>query len=386
MPATRPTTPQCVLVALSTFKGTLESSAACAAAARGFRAAWPAAEILERPLADGGTGTVDAVIAARGGDKISVEVTGPVGAPVTAAYGMLPDGRTAVVEMAASTGLAQVPGDQRNPLRTTSHGLGQVIADAIGRGARKIMLGLGDTATVDGGIGALAALGARFETGDGEVLQGPLAGGDLGRVARVDLGPLEERIAGVEFQVLSDVDNPLCGEHGAAAVFGPQKGATPDMVRQLDEGLAGFERVLATAGSRPFRDTPGAGAAGGMGGAAAGPLRARIVSGAEQVMALLAINDAIARADLVVVGEGRMDAQSLRGKASGKVTQRARTRGLPCVGIVGLLDGDFDVQAEFGLRYVVPLRTEPGPMPTPTGAAADIERAAGRLAGLMGEA
>ena len=331
-----------VVVACDKFKGSLTAVAAAAAIRRGLRRRWPRANIVLQPLADGGDGTTAVLHAALGGRWVSRRVTGPLpGQTIRARYLWLPGPRLAIIETAAASGLARLDPAQRRPLRATTYGTGQLLADAIRRGARRILLGLGGSATTDGGVGAATALGWQFRDRAGNRIG--LGGGELSRIHTV-LPPPAWNPPPIE--VLCDVTNPLCGPHGAAAVFGPQKGATPAMVRQLDAGL----RHLARRVGIPAR--AGAGAAGGFGGGAVAFLNGRLVPGIETIARLVGLADKIRAADLVITGEGRFDEQSLDGKVVSGVLRLARRHRVAVI----ILAGEVVVQPPRGVVAAISLR------------------------------
>lgn len=319
-----------VLVASDKFKGSLTAAEVAAAVGVGVRRAVPDAVVDAAPVADGGDGTLAAAEAA-GFTLVPVTVTGPTGDPVRTAYARRGD--LAVVELADAAGLVRLPGDP-DPLRASSRGAGEALAAAIDAGCREVVLGIGGSASTDGGAGLLRGLGARLLTADGdEVADG---GGSLAEVARLDLGDLRRRIDGVVVTVACDVDNPLTGPRGAAAVYGPQKGATPDDVRRLDAALGHWADLLAAATGADVRDHPGAGAAGGVGLAALAVLGAELRSGIELVLDLVGFHDLLAGADLVVTGEGALDEQTLHGKAPAGVAAAAGRAGVPVVAVCGV--------------------------------------------------
>jgi len=332
-----------IVIAPDSFKESLSAPAAAAAIERGVKQAFPGAQTLCVPMADGGEGTVAAVLAATGGQWRSTAVSGALGEPLDAAWGWLPDA-TAVIEMAAAAGLEQTPPARRDPLRAGSGGVGQLVRAALDAGARRIILGLGGSATNDGGAGLLAALGVRFLDADGRDL--PPGGAALARLARIDTQGMDPRLAGVQVDIASDVDNPLCGPQGASHTFGPQKGASPAQVALLDDSLARLADVCARHLGRDWRDAPGAGAAGGLGFAAHAFLNARFRPGVELVAELGKLAQAMEGAALAFTGEGRMDAQTLRGKTPAGVARIARQAGVPVVALAGSLgDGYQDLHA-----------------------------------------
>ncbi|RLM12163.1 glycerate kinase [Gibbsiella quercinecans] len=336
-----------VVIAPDSFKESLSALEVAQAIERGFREIFPDVQYVALPMADGGEGTVDAMVAATGGEKINVTVTGPLGKPVEAFYGLLGDGNTAVIEMAAASGLHLAIGSQRDPRATTSYGTGELIRAALERGVQAIILGIGGSATNDGGVGMMQALGAKFLDAQGQ----PLApgGAALAQLADIDLAALDSRLKQIAFTVACDVDNPLCGEKGASAIFGPQKGATPEMVRQLDAALRHYGELLERTTGRAVMDTPGAGAAGGMGAALLGMLQAQLRPGIEIVIETLRLEDAVRDADLVITGEGRLDSQSIHGKTPIGVARVAKRYGLPVIGIAGSLAQDHQVVHQHGI-------------------------------------
>ncbi|ADU51009.1 glycerate kinase [Thermaerobacter marianensis DSM 12885] len=361
-----------VLVAPDSFKGSLTAEEAAAAMARGVEQGWPGTAVTLLPLADGGEGTAAALVRATGGRWFGCRVTGPLGEPVDARWGLLGDGRTAVIEMAAASGLLLVPPGRQRPLEATSFGTGELIRDALDRGCRRLLVAIGGSATTDGGTGMLAALGARFLDAAGQPL--PPGGGALTRLARIDLGGLDPRLREAEIEVACDVDNPLTGPRGAARVYAPQKGATPEQVEVLEAGLVRLAEVTARTLGHDRRDEPGAGAAGGLGFGLIAFLGARLRPGAELVMDAAGFDRHLERTDLVLTGEGRTDVQTLAGKLVARVADRCRRLGRPVVVISGAVDPAVEpALKERGVAAL--LAATPGPMP-PRQA---LARAAGHL-------
>lgn len=336
-----------VVIAPDSFKESLSALAVAEAIERGFRQIFPQVQYVKLPMADGGEGTVDSMVAATGGEIVRVEVTGPLGRPVQAFYGLLGEGDTAVIEMAAASGLHLAPKGQRDPRMTTSYGTGELILAALERGVKAIILGIGGSATNDGGAGMMQALGAKLL----DDKQQPLSpgGAALAQLARIDLSGVDPRLQQVSVTAACDVDNPLCGANGASAVFGPQKGATPEMVTQLDAALRHYGTLLEQATGREVINAPGAGAAGGMGAALLGMLNARLRPGIEIVIETLRLEDALRDADLVITGEGRLDSQSIHGKTPIGVARVAKRYGLPVIGIAGSLAKDYQVVHQHGI-------------------------------------
>jgi len=329
-----------IVIALDKFKGSLTAPAACEIVRRTLGEVQPGVQIVVKPMADGGDGTAEALHAALGGEWMTQQVTGPLPAlPVTARYLWLARERRAFIEMAQASGLVLLQPAQRNPLLTTTLGTGELLADAIRRGAERIWLAIGGSATTDGGVGAAMALGWRFLDAAGSPVN--LGGGELEHIAKIVAPDPNARpgpaAAGSlpQIEVLCDVDNPLCGDRGAACVFGPQKGATPAIVQQLDAGLRHLAAVVKAQLGKDILDVPGAGAAGGLGGGAMAFLNARLVPGIETVMSASRLAEDLAGADWVVTGEGQFDEQSLHGKVVAGVTALAQTAGVKVAVLAG---------------------------------------------------
>lgn len=320
-----------VVVAMDSFKGSLTSLAAGEAAREGILRADPAAEVLVRPLADGGEGTVEALVSGMGGRLRTVRVTGPLGEGVDCAYGVLGD--TAVIEMAGAAGLPLVPAEERDPLRTTTYGVGEVIADAIAQGCRRFLVGIGGSATNDGGAGMLQALG--FGLLDAEGRDIPRGAQGLKKLARIETAGALPALAGCRFRVACDVTNPLCGEKGASAVFGPQKGARPADIPRMDAWLAAYAQIAAKAFPGADPDAPGTGAAGGLGFAFRTFLSGELEPGVQIVLEETRLAEALAGADVVVTGEGRLDGQTAMGKAPVGVARLAKARGCLVLALAG---------------------------------------------------
>ncbi|BCS52579.1 glycerate kinase [Geobacter sp. SVR] len=328
-----------IVIAPDSFKESLSALEAAEQIAAGFREVFPDGEYVLVPLADGGEGTVQAMVAATGGRIVPVDATGPLGTAVPAFYGLTGDGRTAVIEMAAASGLTLVPPARRNPLLTTTYGTGELIRSALAEGVSRIIAGIGGSATNDGGAGMLQALGMKLLDAQGDEIG--FGGGALAGLAGIDAGGLVRGVREVRIEVACDVDNPLLGVRGASAVFGPQKGATPDMVAQLDANLAHYAAVISRDLGVEVATRPGAGAAGGM-GAALLALGGRLRPGIDIVLDAVGF-EAIARdADLIITGEGRIDGQTAGGKAPLGVARIASRLGKPLIGIAGSLGSDAE--------------------------------------------
>jgi glycerate kinase len=322
-----------VVVAPDKFEGSLTADQAARSIEAGLLRARPDAQVTRLPVGDGGAGTLAAVVAA-GFERVPVRATGPTGEPVDAAIALR--GERAFVEMAEASGLRRLPGGKRAPLEATTYGTGELLRAALDLGARELVLGIGGSATTDGGAGMASALGVRFLDGDGRPL--PPGGAALLRLARVDASGLDPRVEHVSVTVAADVDNPLVGPQGAAAVYGPQKGAGPDDVLLLDSALRRYARVLHDDLGVDLADTPGAGAAGGLGAGAMAFLGAGLRSGIELVLELVGFDEAAEGADLVITGEGKIDFQSLRGKAPFGVAKAAAAHGVPVVALAGVVE------------------------------------------------
>jgi len=333
-----------VLIAPDSFKGSLSALAVAQAMERGVLEVFPGAEVFKVPIADGGEGTVEALVAATSGTLRRQWVQGPLREPVEASWGILGDGQTAVIEMAAASGLPLVPRDRRDPRHTTTLGTGELVKAALDAGLTRLIIGIGGSATNDGGTGMARALGARFLDADGKEL--PPGGGALARLARIDLAGLDPRLRAADLLVACDVDNPLTGPRGASAIYGPQKGATPAMVAELDAALAHFAAIAAQATGRDIAGLPGAGAAGGLGAGLLFFTPARLQPGVQIVLEATGFAALARTADLVLTGEGRTDAQTAMGKAPVGVAAMAKTWGVPVVCLSGgLAEGADDVLA-----------------------------------------
>jgi glycerate 2-kinase len=367
-----------VVIAPDKFKGSLNAAGVAAALAAGLREIEPEAVCDLIPMADGGDGTVEAFLT-DGAQARTLRVCGPLGEPIEATYAQ--DGTTAVIEMAAASGLALL-GDRLDALRATTRGTGELLLDALDRGATRIVLGIGGSATTDGGAGALAALGARFLDARGAVLDPqPLA---LAELDRIDLSGLDARIRTIDLAIACDVDNPLLGPHGAAAVYGPQKGATPDDVGFLDGVLRRVADAMAAATGNELRDLPGAGAAGGLGWGLAAACGARLERGVQLVAEVRGLAAALRGADLCLTGEGRIDDQTLRGKVVAGVAELAREAGVPIVAFGGSVQ--IAVEAELRSHGVRCVPVVPGPVSLEVAmreAPANLRAAAARVAALL---
>lgn len=339
------------LFASDSFKGTISSAEAGELLRKAALASFPDAETQTLVVADGGEGTVEAVVQATGGTIRTVAVKGPRGAATEAFYGLL-DHHRAIIEMAAASGLPLLSHDEHDPCVTSTFGTGQLISDALDQGVRDISLAIGGSATNDGGMGCMRALGVRFLDGEGKELSG--VGSDLALVREIDLSGMDERVAQTSFHVMCDVDNPLLGERGATRVFGPQKGATPEVVEELEHGMDNYAQVLVKTfpGFDPM--AAGMGAAGGLGAAARTYLGAEVVRGIECVLDLVGFDQLLDGCDLCVTGEGHADSQSAHGKVVSGVAARCVAAGVPCVALVGAMNADATELLEVGVDALVP--------------------------------
>lgn len=341
-----------VTVAVDSFKGSLTSLEAGEAVEEGIKRACPDAEVLVRPLADGGEGTVDALAAGLGGEKRTVRVCGPLGREqaVDCTYGVIGD--LAVIEMAGAAGLPLVPKEKRNPLHTTTFGVGQVIGDALDRGCRRFLIGIGGSATNDGGAGMLQALGFDLTDADGNPIPGGAAG--LFALEHISSAAARPELAACAFRVACDVNNPLCGENGASAIFGPQKGADAQMVKQMDAGLRRFAEKTKEVFSGADENIPGSGAAGGLGFALRTYLHAELLSGVEVVLQETKLEEALKDADVVVTGEGRLDGQTAMGKAPVGVAKLAKKHGKLVLALAGGVTRDARACNDAGIDAFFP--------------------------------
>lgn len=338
-----------ILLVPDSFKGTLSSRQVCQVMAGQLRRFFPQAQVKSIPVADGGEGSVEAFLAAAGGERRMLTVTGPFGEPVEAFYGILGDGRTAVIEMAACAGLPLAEG-RLNPERATTYGVGELLLAAKEAGCTKAILGLGGSCTNDGGVGAAAALGAKFTRADGAAFVP--TGGTLGEIAALDVSPVAQALQGMELTAMCDIDNPLYGDAGAAAVFAPQKGADAAMVARLDAGLRHLGQVAARCLGRDFSHLPGAGAAGGLGFGMAAFCGAQLRMGIDAVLDAVGFDSLLPGTDVVFTGEGKIDFQSARGKVVSGVAARCRKAGVPVVAVVGQIDQGFEEMYQQGLTAV----------------------------------
>ncbi|MEG3135194.1 glycerate kinase [Rouxiella sp. T17] len=339
-----------IVIAPDSFKESLSALEVAKAIESGFREIFPDADYFRLPVADGGEGTVEAMVAATQGKVIKIKVTGPLGEPIDAFFGLSGDEKIAFIEMAAASGLESVPQAKRNPLKTTSYGTGELIKSALDRGVDHCIIGIGGSATNDGGAGMMQALGAKLLDKQGKEIG--YGGGALAELATIDVSELDSRIKDCRFEVACDVTNPLTGKNGASAIFGPQKGATPEMVTQLDGYLKQYAEVIKRDLGIEVDNVPGAGAAGGMGAALHGFCQADLRQGIDIVTEALGLDALVKDATLVITGEGRIDSQSINGKVPIGVARVAKRYNKPVIAIGGSLTKDVDVVFDHGIDAV----------------------------------
>lgn len=342
-----------VVIAIDSLKGSLSSMEAGMAIKDGILAAKPDAEVIVKPLADGGEGTTDALIEGMNGERIDLTVTGPMHTPVDAYYGYLKDTNTAVMEMASAAGITLVPDSEKNPLLATSYGVGEMINDAIQRGCRNFIIGIGGSVTNDGGIGMLKALGVRFLDENGE--DAGEGGQALAKVARIDVSGMNPLLKECHIQVACDVNNPLCGENGSTYVYGPQKGVTEDMKKTLDEAMAHFARVTSETLENDYMNTPGAGAAGGLGYAFLAYTGAALTPGIELILDAVGLEEELSGADVVVTGEGRLDFQTAMGKAPVGVARLAKKYNAKVIAFAGSVTKEATTCNKEGIDAFFPI-------------------------------
>jgi glycerate 2-kinase len=346
-----------IVIAPDSFKGSLSAVEAAQAIERGVKKSFPDAETLCMPIGDGGEGTLETLVAATGGQTKTIQVTGPLGNPVQADYGILGDGKTCVIEMATASGLALVPDGQLNPLKATTYGTGELIRQALDDGYTSFILALGGSATNDGGAGMLQALGLKLLDEHGNEIG--YGGGELGRVHTVDLSEFDSRISASKFLIASDVENPLVGPNGASHVFGPQKGATPEMVEMLDKKLAHWADAVEKATGVSLHELKGAGAAGGIGGAFQAFFPSEMRRGIDVVIEHTGLAEALEGAQLVFTGEGQVDFQTASGKTPMGVAQAAQKKGIPSIILAGSVGKGIDVLYQYGIVSVNSIITRP---------------------------
>ena len=347
-----------IVIASDSFKGSLSSTEVAMAATRGIKTVYPDCEVVAVNVADGGEGTVDAIVEALHGEIVATTVSDPLGRPIQARYGIA--GATAIIEMAAASGLPLLCPEERNPWLTSTHGTGEMIMDAIRRGCRQFLVGIGGSATNDAGTGMLQAMGFRFyDANDNEILH--CSGGTMQDIVRIDDSHVPDSVHQSTFTIACDVDTPFCGPEGAAPVFAPQKGADTAMVQQLDAGMASLAKVIENKYHINIVPIAGAGAAGGMGGAFRAFLHATLKRGIDMVLDAIDFNTIIQNADLVITGEGKIDFQTAKGKTAAGVLTRAKQQGIPVVAIGGCVEMCDSVQ-QMGFAGIYPILEEKVPL------------------------
>ena len=370
-----------IVIAPDSFKGSLTALQVAEAIEVGLRRVFPDAAIEKIPMADGGEGTVQSLVDATGGQILTAQVLDPLGNSINAQYGVLGDGVTAVIEMAAASGLTLVPLDKRDPRVTTTYGTGEFIQAALAHGCRKLIIGIGGSATNDGGAGMAQALGAKLLTASGEQIEP--GGGSLAALSSIDLSKLDPRIAETETVVACDVNNPLTGEQGASHVYGPQKGATPEMIEVLDANLAHFDGILQRDLNKSVGNASGAGAAGGLGAGLMAFLNASLKSGIEIVTEATQLSKRLAGADLVITGEGQINFQTVFGKTPVGVAKVAKTHNTPVIAIAGSIADDSNGVYDAGIDAMIDIVTEPMSLETAIENATTLIETAAERAGRM---
>ena len=346
-----------IIVAPDSFKGSCSAIEVANSIEKAILSVDSAVEVVKMPVADGGEGTIDAITSCVPAEIIEVEACDPMGEIALAQYAIIDGGQTAIIEMAQASGLPMVPVNKRNPLLATTYGTGQLMKDALDRGCKKMIIGIGGSATNDGGAGVLMALGASFKNDDGEELQ--VGGGALAELAEIDLTEFDARIYDVEITVACDVTNPLTGENGASYVYGPQKGATPEMVEELDSALSHFAKKSAEKLGTDYSEYPGTGAAGGLGFALIAYCKAKFAAGIDIVLGVSGFEKELESADLVITGEGRIDGQSVQGKVLYGIGIRAKEKNVPVIAIGGAIRSDSEALLDYGITAMFSIANGP---------------------------
>ena len=370
-----------IVIAPDSFKGSLTALQAAEAMEAGLRRVFPDVAIEKVPMADGGEGTVQSLVDATDGEILTAQVLDPLGNSIEAEYGVLGDGVTAVIEMAAASGLTLVPPDKRDPRVTTTYGTGELIRAALAQGCRKLIIGIGGSATNDGGAGMAQALGAKLLTASGEQIEP--GGGSLAALSSIDLSELHPRITETETVVACDVNNPLTGRQGASHVYGPQKGATPEMIEVLDANLAHFGKIVERDLNKSVGKVPGAGAAGGLGAGLMAFLDASLKSGIDIVIEATQLSKQFAGADLVLTGEGQINFQTVFGKTPVGVAKVAKIHRIPVIAIAGSIADNSDGVYDAGIDAMIDIVPEPMPLETAIENATTLIEIAAERAGRM---
>jgi glycerate kinase len=346
-----------IVVAPDSFKGSLTAIEVSVAIEQGIREVFPEAEVIKIPMADGGEGTVQCLVNATGGKILEEKVIGPLGDEVLAFYGILGDRKTAIVEMAAASGLTLVPENKRNPLITTTYGTGQLIKAVLNQGCRKMIIGIGGSATNDGGAGMVQALGVKLLDQEGKEVG--FGGGELKKIVKIDISCMDNRLSDTKVLVASDVNNPLCGPQGASRIYGPQKGATPEIIEELDKSLSYFAELIKRDLNKEVKDIPGAGAAGGLGAGLMAFLNAELRSGIEIIIEIVKLEQNIKEADLVITGEGKIDSQTIYGKAPVGVAKIAKKYNVPVVAVAAIIEEDSRIFQSYGIDTLIKVSEPP---------------------------
>ncbi len=361
-----------IIIAPDSFKGSLSSIEVADAVEKGIKAIDSSIEIVKIPMADGGEGTVESLINYSGGEIVHLNVSNPLGDKITAYYGLLGDGKTAIMEMARASGLPLIPEEKRNPLKTTTFGTGELIRDALDKGCKKIIIGIGGSATVDCGSGMAQALGVKFYDKNSREITEKMTGGLLTDVERIDLSDLDKRIADCEVIVACDVYNPLLGEQGAARVYAPQKGATPEQVVVLEKNLNKFSSLIKKDVGKDIVNESGSGAAGGLGAGLMAFLNARLGSGIKLILDTVRFEDSAKDADLIITGEGRIDVQTAYGKVIAGIAKIAKKHSVPVVAICGTIEGNLDELYKIGVTSIFSITDKPMPLNEAIGRSAEL--------------
>lgn len=346
-----------IIVSPDSFKGSCSAIEVANSIEKAILSVDSTIEVVKMPVADGGEGTIDAITSCVPADIYELEVCGPMGEKAMAKYAVIDNGETAVIEMAQASGLPMVPVGERNPLLATTYGTGQLMKDALNKGCKKMIIGIGGSATNDGGAGVLMALGASFKNAEGKELA--LGGGALADLAEIDLTEFDSRIFDAEITVACDVTNPLTGENGASYVYGPQKGATPEMVKELDAALAHFAKVSEEKLGEDYSNYPGTGAAGGLGFALIAYCKAKFAAGIDIVLNVSGFEKELQDADLVITGEGRIDGQSVQGKVLFGIGTRAKEQNVPVIAIGGAVRSDSEALLDHGITAMFSIANGP---------------------------
>lgn len=346
-----------IVIAPDSFKGSLTAVEVADAVEEGVKSVFYDAKIIKIPLADGGEGTVQCLVNATGGKVLQEEVINPLGKKIDASYGILGDQKTAVIEMAEASGITLISSEERNPLITTTYGTGQLIKSALDRGCKKMIIGIGGSATNDGGAGMVQALGVRLL--DKQNKEVGFGGAELINIHHIDINQMDQRISKLEILVASDVKNPLCGPSGATRIYGPQKGATEEMMVALEEALDHFARIIDEALDKDVKNIPGAGAAGGLGAGLMAFLDAKLKSGIKIIIEAVKLEEAVKDADFVITGEGKIDNQTIYGKVPVGVAKIAKKYHIPVMAIGAIIDQDAEIVHKYGVDFLVKVSEPP---------------------------